>query len=159
MDRGRRSANSYSYDRLAFGTVDFATFVCISSVQSACVLIADAISSKFAGCLAMFFVRPRNERGFSPSFVALLPHSLAFRHRTMGTIWYFAFHIHDVYPSHVTVRYLCSHCQMINCACISSDISIPSRSNVWRDQISHNYWLHCAQRLKFYPFIENNRIL
>lgn len=25
MDRGRRSANSYSYGRLAFGTVDFAT--------------------------------------------------------------------------------------------------------------------------------------
>lgn len=76
MDRGRCNTNSYS-GHLAFGTVGFATarrsVVHIISAIGVIprVLIADAISSKFAGCLAMFFVRPRDERGFPlrhPSF-------------------------------------------------------------------------------------------
>jgi len=37
MDRGRRSANSYSYGRLAFGTVDFATVVHIVSAIGVCI--------------------------------------------------------------------------------------------------------------------------
>lgn len=75
MDRERRNTNSYC-GRLAFRTVRrFATVHIINTIGVIPhVLIADAIS-KFAGCLAMFFVRPRWK---GPPLLSFAPSALLF---------------------------------------------------------------------------------